>query len=174
MRIEDRAKKIKCILFDVDGTLTDGGMIITGERKKDKRFDIKDGLGMFLWKQAGFKLGFITGDDSEATKERAKILNVDYRYFGCLNKRAAIKEIIETSGFEPDELAFVGDDLIDIPCMRKVGFAVAVGDAASELDNCIHYKTKAFGGKGAAREIIEMIFRSKGLWDETVQGFYSD
>ena len=174
MNLMERAKKIKCLLLDVDGTLTEGSVLVTDMKEKNRLFSIKDGLGISLWKKRGFKIGFITGDQSESSKERARMLDVDYEYYGCMDKRVAIKEIIDTSGFTKEELAFIGDDLIDIPVLRRVGLAIAVKDGAIELESCIHYRTTSPGGKGAVREVIELILNAKGLWKEIVNEYYSD
>jgi 3-deoxy-D-manno-octulosonate 8-phosphate phosphatase (KDO 8-P phosphatase) len=174
MDIVDRAKKIKCILLDVDGTLTEGSVLITELKEKNRFFSIKDGLGLKIWKSQGFKIGFITGDNTESSKERAKMLDADFQYYNCSDKKTAILEILNTGEFKANELAFIGDDLIDIPALRRVGFAVAVKDGVIELDNSIHYRTNAHGGRGAVREVIEIILKAKGLWDNIVETYYND
>jgi 3-deoxy-D-manno-octulosonate 8-phosphate phosphatase (KDO 8-P phosphatase) len=174
MDINEKAKKIECIICDVDGTLTDGKVYISEDRKKSRSFNIKDGLGLKLWRLAGFKTGFITGDASDSSHERADMLKVDFVYTDCLDKRDAIDEIIQKSGLSSEQIAFVGDDLIDIPVLKKVGLAVAVQDAVPELNECIHYKTRASGGNGAVREIVELVLKAKGLWDGIVEDFYRD
>ena len=173
MDINERASKIECLLCDVDGTLTDGRIMIRGKERL-RVFDIKDGLGIYVWKRAGFKFGFITGDNSADTKMRADMLGADYKYFNCIDKRGAIKEILQKGDLKPQQIAFVGDDLIDIPVMRKVGMAVSTGDAVPELERASHYKTSAAGGRGAVREVIELILKAKGAWDAIVEEFYQD
>jgi 3-deoxy-D-manno-octulosonate 8-phosphate phosphatase (KDO 8-P phosphatase) len=170
MTIKERAKRIKCILVDVDGTLTDGKIYIDYMGNKSRCFNIKDGLGFSLWKKAGFKFGFITGDESGATKERASMLGADFLYFSCLNKLGAIKEIIENNSYKREELAYIGDDIIDIPALKYVGLAVAVNNAVSELSKVVHFKTKNIGGDAAVREVIEFILKSKGLWNGIIKG----
>jgi len=173
MNIDERASRIECILCDVDGTLTDGGIRVHG-KERGRTFNIRDGLGIHVWKRAGFRFGFITGDDSHDTKERAEMLKADFKYFNCLDKRAAINEILNKSDLEAEQIAFIGDDLIDIPVLRKVGLAVAVADAVPELEEVIHYRTDARGGSGAVRELIERILKAKGMWKDIVKLFHAD
>lgn len=174
MNLNDRAKKIDCILVDVDGTLTDGMVTVHANSDKSRRFCIKDGFGIQLWREQGFKFGFITGDNTPATEERARMLKADYVYMDCLDKRKAIKDIMQKSGFNPEQIAFVGDDLIDIPVFKQVGLAVAVNDGVSEIDRITHYRTTSRGGHGAIREVIEFILKSKNLWDKIIKDFYRD
>lgn len=173
MDINTRASKIKLILADVDGTLTDGKVYISSTRDQTRVFSIHDGLGIYIWRNKGFKFGFITGDKTDATRERARMLKVDYLFMDSIEKTAAIEEIIKTSGLDPEEIAFVGDDLIDIPVFKRVGLAVAVADATSDLNDSIHHRTKLPGGEGAVREVIELILKAKGLWEGIVSDYYN-
>ncbi|MCK5073791.1 MAG: HAD hydrolase family protein [Bacteriovoracaceae bacterium] len=172
--LRERAAKIKCIISDVDGTLTDGSVIIDHKQKTYRIFNMRDGLAIGYLKKAGLKFGMITGDYSDATKAHAKKVKADYIYLDCVKKKNAIMEIIDQGGYLPEELAYIGDELIDIPALRSVGLAVAVQDAAIELNDCIHYRTKALGGRGTLRELVELVLKSKGVWQYIVKSYYED
>src|ERR1700679_2744033 len=169
----DRAKKIKLFLMDVDGTLTDGGVCLIsppggGEILEMKVFDAKDGAGLTLAHIMGIKTGFITGRKSPAVQQRASELHVDYVYLGQATKTAAFLECLQKAGVTPDETAYMGDDLPDLPLFHRAGLAVAVADSAAELKAVCHFVTNARGGQGAAREVIELILKAQGRWEEAV------
>jgi 3-deoxy-D-manno-octulosonate 8-phosphate phosphatase (KDO 8-P phosphatase) len=171
--VTDRAKKIRLFLMDVDGTLTDGGVCLIslpneGGIAEMKVFDAHDGQGLSLAHTMGIKTGFITGRKSPAVKRRAEELGVDFVYLGQAKKTAAYEECLQKAGVTEDEVAYLGDDLPDMPLARRSGLAVAVADAAFELKAVSHYITQARGGKGAAREVIELILKSQGHWEEAV------
>ncbi|HEX3472501.1 MAG TPA: HAD hydrolase family protein [Silvibacterium sp.] len=169
----DRARKIRLFLMDVDGTLTDGGVCLislpdNGGIAEMKVFDAHDGQGLSLAHTMGIKTGFITGRKSPAVTQRAQELGVEFVYLGQASKTAAYEECILKAGVTEDEVAYLGDDLPDMPLARRSGLAVAVADAAFELKAVSHYITQARGGKGAAREVIELILKSQGRWEEAV------
>jgi 3-deoxy-D-manno-octulosonate 8-phosphate phosphatase (KDO 8-P phosphatase) len=169
----DRAKKIKLFLMDVDGTLTDGGVCLIsppggGEILEMKVFNAKDGAGLTLAHIMGIKTGFITGRKSPAVQKRASEVHVDYVYLGQATKTAAFEECLQKAGVTEEETAYMGDDLPDLPLAVRAGLAVAVADAAIELKAACHFVTTAGGGKGAAREVIELILKSQGRWEEAV------
>lgn len=169
----DRAKKIKLFLMDVDGTLTDGGVCLIsppqgGEILEMKVFNAKDGAGLTLAHIMGIKTGFITGRKSPAVQQRARENHVDYVYLGQATKKAAFEECMQKAGVTEEETAYMGDDLPDLPLAQRAGLAVAVADAAVELKAACHFITNARGGKGAAREVIELILKSQGRWEEAV------
>lgn len=169
----DRARRIKLFLMDVDGTLTDGGVCLIsqpdgGGVAEMKVFNSQDGAGLKLAHIMDMKTGFITGRKSPAVQQRAKELLVDYVYLGQATKTQAYEECVAKAGVTEEEVAYMGDDLPDMPLAKRVGLAVAVANAAAELKALSHYVTKAEGGKGAAREVIELILKAQGRWEEAV------
>src|SRR5271156_1080545 len=172
LTVTDRARKIRLFLMDVDGTLTDGGVCLIslpgGDIAEMKVFDAHDGQGLSLAHTMGIKTGFITGRKSPAVARRAEELGVQFVYLGQAKKMAAYEECMQKAGVTEDEVAYLGDDLPDMPLARRSGLAVAVNDAVFELKAVCHYITQARGGKGAAREVIELILKSQGRWEEAV------
>jgi 3-deoxy-D-manno-octulosonate 8-phosphate phosphatase (KDO 8-P phosphatase) len=170
--VAKRAKRIKVFLMDVDGTLTTGTVSLLsqpdGSALEIKTFDAHDGQGLSLAHTAGLRTGVITGRESAAMRRRARELNIEFVYEKQPQKIAAYEEILKKTGAQESEVAYLGDDLPDLTVMRRVGLAVAVGDAAVEVKNAAHYVTKAIGGKGAAREVVEVILKSKGIWQEMI------
>jgi 3-deoxy-D-manno-octulosonate 8-phosphate phosphatase (KDO 8-P phosphatase) len=167
-----RAKQIKVVLMDVDGTITDGSVTLLsqpdGSAIEIKTFSAHDGQGMTLARTAGLQLGVITGRESAALRRRMKEMGVAFVYEKQPNKIPAYEEILGKAGVTEAQVAYLGDDLPDLPLLRRVGLAVAVGDAALEVKLAAHYVTKAKGGKGAARELIELILKSQGVWEEMI------
>jgi len=158
--------------MDVDGTMTDGGVLLLsqpdGSALEIKKFDAHDGQGLTLAHTAGIRTGCITGRESPALLRRAHEMKMDYIYMKIPLKMPAYEEILAKAGVKDAEVAFVGDDLPDIPILKRVGLAVAVGDAVDDVKKIAHYTTKAHAGKGAIREAIELILKSKGIWDELI------
>ncbi len=167
----ERAKKIKLIAFDVDGVLTDGCVNMGPDGEAFKSFDIKDGLGITQWQKAGGKTAFITGRESEIVARRAAELHITAVFQGCLDKRAAYAELKERFGLADTEVAYMGDDLIDLSLLTRAGLAAAVADAVLEVRDRVHLVTGRPGGHGAARELVEFIMRAQGRWDDVVQAF---
>ena len=172
LTVTDRARKIRLLLMDVDGTLTDGGVCLIslpgGEIAEMKIFDAHDGQGLSLAHTMGIKTGFITGRKSPAVQRRADELGVEFVYLGQAHKMAAYDECLHKAGVTEEETAYLGDDLPDMPLAQRSGLAVAVSNAAFELKAVSHYITQAVGGKGAAREVIELILKSQDRWEEAV------
>jgi 3-deoxy-D-manno-octulosonate 8-phosphate phosphatase (KDO 8-P phosphatase) len=170
--LRKRAAHIKVLLMDVDGTLTTGGVTLLstaeGTALEIKTFDAHDGQGLTLARTAGIRTGVITGRASPALHRRAKEMDIEFVYEKQPHKIPAYEEILKKAGVAESEVAYVGDDLPDITVMRRVGLAVAVGDAVPEVKKAAHYVTKAPGGKGAVREAIELILKSKGVWNEVI------
>jgi 3-deoxy-D-manno-octulosonate 8-phosphate phosphatase, YrbI family len=170
--LKKRAAKIKVVLMDVDGTITDGSVSLLsqpdGSALEIKTFDAHDGQGISLARTAGLRMGVITGRESAALRRRMQELSVEFVYEKQPHKIAAYEEVLKKAGVGEDEVAFLGDDLPDLTVMRRVGLAVAVGNAALEVKDAAHYTTIRNGGKGAARELIELILKSKGTWDEMI------
>jgi 3-deoxy-D-manno-octulosonate 8-phosphate phosphatase (KDO 8-P phosphatase) len=172
-----RARKIKLFLMDVDGTLTDGGVcLISGTAEGSgsagvsemKVFDAKDGQGLSLAHTMGIKTGFITGRRSPAVAKRAEELNVTFVYLGQAKKTQAFEECVAKAGVSEEEVAYLGDDLPDIPLAQRSGLAVSVADGADELKAVCHYVTQKLAGRGAAREVIELILKAQGRWEDAV------
>ncbi len=172
LSVTDRARKIRLFLMDVDGTLTDGGVCLIslpgGEIAEMKVFDAHDGQGLSLAHTMGISTGFITGRKSPAVQRRADELGVEFVYLGQAHKVAAYEECMKKAGVTEEEIAYLGDDLPDMPLAQRSGLAVATNNAAFELKAVCHYITQAPGGKGAAREVIELILKSQGRWEQAV------
>ena len=170
--LKKRAARIKVLLMDVDGTMTDGSVTLLsqsdGTALEIKTFDAHDGQGLTLAQTAGLRTGCITGRESAALLRRAHEMKMEFIYMKHPIKKPAYEEILQKAGVPDSAVAFIGDDLPDIPVMRRVGLAVAVGDAVPEVKKAAHYTTRAFGGDGAVRETVELILRSKGIWPEMI------
>jgi 3-deoxy-D-manno-octulosonate 8-phosphate phosphatase (KDO 8-P phosphatase) len=170
--VRKRARQIKIVLMDVDGTITDGIVTLLsqpdGSALEIKTFDAHDGQGMTLARTAGLRLGVITGRESPALRRRMKEMGIDLVYEKQPTKIAAYEDVLLKTGVKEFEVAYLGDDLPDLPVMQRVGLAAAVGNATLEVKLAAHYTTKAIGGKGAARELIELILKSKGVWEEMI------
>ncbi len=168
----ERANKIKLFLMDVDGTLTDGGVCLMslpdGGIGELKIFSSLDGLGLTLAHTMGIQTGFITGRKSSAVQQRARENHVDYVYLGQETKMTAFEECLQKSGATEEETAYMGDDLPDMPLAARAGLAVAVANAVPELKAISHYVTSARGGQGSAREVIELILKAQGRWEEAI------
>jgi len=171
MDIKERAKKIKAVVLDVDGVLTDGGIYESENKEILKRFNCRDGLGLTLARKSGLKLAIITGRISPPVEYRAKELKFDGFWQGVMDKRDAYKELKEKFSLKDEEICYVGDDLIDLPILTQVGFAAAVADAAPEVKERVHYVAKFNGGYGACRDVVEFILKAQGKWDDIVNGY---
>jgi len=170
--LKKRAAQIKVILMDVDGTMTDGSVTLLsqpdGTAIEIKTFDAHDGQGLTLARTAGLLTGCITGRESAALLRRAQEMKMEFIYMKQPLKMPAYEEILRKAGVTDSAVAYVGDDLPDIPLMRRVGLAVAVGDAVPEVKDAAHYTTKALAGHGAIRETVELVLKSKGIWAEMI------
>ena len=166
--LDARLKRIKLLLMDCDGVMTDGRIWLTPDGDEQKAFHSRDGQGISIWHRVGLKSGIISGRTSSGVKRRAHELKMDYVHAYAKDKTVALEEILAEAKASPDECCYIGDDLGDIAVMRKVGFAVAVADAASDTKAAAHYITNLAGGRGAVREIIELILKAQNRWDELV------
>jgi 3-deoxy-D-manno-octulosonate 8-phosphate phosphatase (KDO 8-P phosphatase) len=170
--LKKRAAQIEVLLMDVDGTMTEGSVTLLsqpdGSALEIKTFDAHDGQGLTLAHTAGLRTGCITGRESAALLRRAHEMKMDFIYMKQPLKMPAYEEIVAKAGVSDLAVAYVGDDLPDIPLMRRVGLAVAVGDAVAEVKKAAHYTTKAVAGHGAVREAIELILKSKGIWRDLI------
>src|SRR5580658_3120874 len=182
---EDRARKIKIILFDVDGVLTDGSIWIipvpvaaeggvVSKMVEAKGYNAHDGSGISLARIGGLKCGVITKRISETVAMRARDLKLEFVYQGCAFKMQAIREIIAKEGVALDEICYVGDDVIDLPAMREVGLAIAVANARERVKAEAHYITPNSGGYGAARDAVEFILEAKGTLDYCIEAYIDE
>jgi 3-deoxy-D-manno-octulosonate 8-phosphate phosphatase (KDO 8-P phosphatase) len=169
--LERRASRIKLLLMDCDGVLTDGRLLLMNNGEEQKSFNVRDGLGLELWRKAGLKSGIISGRRSVAVERRAKELRIDYLRQGSEDKIGDFQSLQTLARMDDDEVAFIGDDLNDIPLLRRAELGIAVGDAPPEVQQVAHYVTKAGGGNGAVREAIELILRAQGRWNELIEKY---
>jgi 3-deoxy-D-manno-octulosonate 8-phosphate phosphatase (KDO 8-P phosphatase) len=173
-----RARKIKLFLMDVDGTLTDGGVCLISSTAADgsvspivsemKVFNAQDGQGLSLAHTMGIQTGFITGRSSPAVAKRAAECKVTFVYLGQAKKTIAFEEAMQKAGVTQEEVAYMGDDLPDIPLAQRAGLAVCVADGAPELAAVCHFVTRRLAGRGAAREVVELILKAQGRWKEAL------
>ena len=163
--IRQRAARIKLFLCDVDGVLTDGSIFIGGEREF-KRFNIRDGLGLVLARRAGLKLGWVSARPSPATKLRADELKIHFlvQQGDRVSKTGAIEELLAQEKMTWQDVCFVGDDIVDLGPLQRAGFSVTVADGVREAKVAAHFVTKHAGGRGAIREVIELILQAQGKW----------
>lgn len=166
-----RANKIRLILTDCDGVLTDGSLYYTANGEAAKVFHIHDGLAFKLARQAGIKTGIISGRKSEALALRARELNVDHLYHGNDAKLAAYEEIRAAENLRDEQIAYLGDDLHDLELLHRVGLAIAVADAVAEVKAAAHFVTTRNGGRGAFRETVELILKSQDRWESLQMQF---
>lgn len=162
--VQRRAARIKLLLMDCDGVLTDGRIWIFENGEEQKGFHTRDGMGIELLHRAGLKSGIISGRTSSAVERRAKDLKMWFVVQGCSDKEQAFADATAQAGLRPDQVAYIGDDVNDIPLITQSGFGVAVADAALEARLSAHYVTHAAGGYGAVREVCEVILKAQGLW----------
>ncbi|WP_296097717.1 HAD family hydrolase [Dialister sp.] len=165
------AGTVKLIAFDVDGTLTDGTLVIGFDGEPVKLFHARDGLGISLAHRMGYVTGFITGRKSKLVENRGKELQVDFILMGVSNKVEAMEKILKDHGLSWKEAAYMGDDLNDLPLMKKVGFSGSPADGVSEARKASDFVSSLPGGKGAAREFIETIMKSQHRWKEAVNSY---
>jgi 3-deoxy-D-manno-octulosonate 8-phosphate phosphatase (KDO 8-P phosphatase) len=163
-----RAKKIRVLLMDVDGVLTDGRIWLLsrsdGNASEIKGFSAYDGAGLKLARAAGLRTGLITGRESSAVAQRARECEIEFVYQHRATKLGALEEILQTTGASADEVAYIGDDLPDLPVLQRVGLAAAVANAVPEVKRAAHFVTSRSGGEGAVREVIELIVKAQGKW----------
>jgi 3-deoxy-D-manno-octulosonate 8-phosphate phosphatase (KDO 8-P phosphatase) len=159
--ISERAKRIRLLLMDCDGVLTDGRIWLTADGEEQKAFHVRDGQGIVLLHRAGVLTGVVSGRASAATERRARELGMNILHQGVTDKLVALEEVLREARVSPDECGYIGDDVGDVEIMRRVGFAVAVADAADAARNVAHFITTAGGGKGAVREVCEAILQAQ-------------
>jgi len=166
-----RGKNIKLLLLDVDGVLTDGSLLYTGSEKEGKSFNTQDGFGIRLLHDAGIDVGVITARRSTVVHRRASELNMRFIHQGAVDKNIAFAEIVAASGLTPAEIAYMGDDWLDIIVLQQVGLAVAPANGAPEVTEIVHYITRQEGGHGAVRECCNLILEAQNLTAELLQKY---
>ena len=173
--VHELAANVRLLLMDVDGVLTDGRLYnvpdANGNMVETKAFDTQDGIALQWLSWKGVKSGVISGRLSPATVERAKQVNMTYVYQGHIEKIPILEEILHTSGIAADQVAYMGDDLTDVVIMRRVGLSIAPANARDEVKQCAMHVTAAAGGQGAVREVIELILKAQGHWDDLLRKY---
>lgn len=166
--ILQKAARVKLVIFDVDGVLTDGRLYVTEDGAEIKAFHSRDGHGMKMLQESGVKIAIITGRKSSIVTHRMKELGIEHVYQGRKEKLPAFLELIASLNVTPDEVAYVGDDVVDLPVMCRVGLAIAVQDANEWVKKHAHWQTPNLGGRGAARDVCELIMEGRGVLHETL------
>jgi len=167
--IKEKARKVRLLLLDVDGVLTDGKIIYDSEGRELKFFNVQDGLGVRLLGISGIKAVLVTTRRSPVLEKRAKDMQVDRIYEGILHKTEVLDQILDTYQVRKEEICYVGDDLVDLGIMRLIGFPVAVKNACREVKEAASYVTERKGGEGAVREVAELILKTKGAWHRVLR-----
>lgn len=169
--IKAKAADIRMVIFDVDGVLTDGGLFIGDDGQEYKKFNSKDGHGMVMLQHAGVEIGIITGRSSEVVRIRMGSLGIEHVFQGKREKRPAYEELKQATGFADHQIAYVGDDVVDLPVMRRAGLAIAVQDAHMVTKQHAHWVTPSKGGRGAAREVCELIMDAQGTLQQALSHY---
>lgn len=164
--IKEKLKNVKMLILDVDGVMTDGRIIMDNEGREMKNFDVRDGHGLKIIQRYGIKVALLTGRQSKVVEHRARDLEIDDVYQGAVNKKDVFEKILERHKLAANAVAFLGDDIVDIPVLKRVGFSAAVADALDVVKQSVDYITVNRGGHGAVREICEMILQAQGKWPE--------
>lgn len=167
----ERARRIKLLIVDVDGVLTDGGIILDNKGNELKAFHVRDGHGLKMAQRVGIKVAIITGRRSKVVERRARELGIEEVHQGCKKKLLCYGKLIKKLGVTDAEVAYVGDDIVDIPLLVRVGLPVAVSDAHEDARRYALMVTENPGGKGAVREITDMLIKARGLWDDIIKNY---
>ena len=170
--IIEKAKRVKVFIVDIDGVMTDGRIVYSGYGEELKFYDVQDGFGISLLNRAGIKTVIITAKKSKIVKHRARDLKVTKAYQGFIDKLIPFNDLLKTFKVKPEEVCFMGDDLIDIPVLKRVGFAVAVPNAVDEVKEYAHHVTSRRGGRGAVREICDLILKAQNKWDLVTSKYF--
>lgn len=170
--MRDVLKNIKLLLLDVDGVMTDGRIIFDSQGQETKAFDVKDGHGLKLIQRAGIEVGIITGRQSTIVSRRAEELGIEIVYQNVKDKLLPFREILAARQLDPSEVAYVGDDVVDLPVLRQVGFAATVADAIPEVMPFVDYVAERPGGRGAVREICDYLLKESGRWDGVTSRYF--
>ncbi|MBI5341925.1 MAG: HAD-IIIA family hydrolase [Deltaproteobacteria bacterium] len=169
----EKAAGVRLFLTDVDGVLTDGGIVYDSDGREIKRFHVRDGHGIKMLQRAGVEVGIITGRTSEVVSVRARELGISIVRQGSTDKVATWREILAEKGLSPRETAYVGDDIVDLPLLREVGFSASVFDAEDYVRDAADFVSSRGGGRGAVREIIEFLLKSGGAWEKVSSRYFA-
>jgi 3-deoxy-D-manno-octulosonate 8-phosphate phosphatase (KDO 8-P phosphatase) len=170
--MQNRLTPIRLLLLDVDGVLSDGRIVYDAHGTEIKTFDVKDGHGIKMLQKAGIEVGIISGRSSKVVNVRAKELGIEILYQGIADKDIPYAEILQQRGLRNEEIAYIGDDVVDLPILRRVGFAVATADAVDDIRPYVHYVTNRCGGRGAVREVCDLILKARGDWQAVMGGYF--
>ena len=174
MNIDDRARQIKLILFDVDGVLTDGRVQIHADGTESKTFGIRDGIAMVWAQRAGLSVGFLSARLSSTTPHRAAQLGVTLVYHGVQSKLATYEQILQDRSLQDRDVAYMGDDVVDLAVLARAGLSAAPADAVDEVRARVHWVSAANAGGGAARELIELVLKAQNLWEGVVSAYLNE
>ncbi len=169
--VKERASKVKLVMLDVDGVLTDGRLYMGSNEYEGRSFYVRDGLGIRLGQRGGLLFGIISGRESRVVAERAEELYITEVHQGISDKGSCIEQILERTKLPAEATCFMGDDLIDVPAMRRVGLAAAPRDAAPEAIEAAHVVTRCDGGRGAVREVVDLVLKATGKWDQLMSRY---
>lgn len=171
--INARASKIKLLILDCDGVLTDGRIYMMPDGDETKSFDVKDGHAIVMLQRAGIKVGIISGRKSSVVRARAKELGIAHLHEKAWVKTEAYEQMLNEEGLSDEQICYIGDDVVDIPLLKRVGLAVSVGDAVEEAKQFSHLVTARAGGRGAVREVIELIMKAQNKWGDALARYLS-
>jgi 3-deoxy-D-manno-octulosonate 8-phosphate phosphatase (KDO 8-P phosphatase) len=169
--VEAKAKRIKVMLFDVDGVLTAGQVLVHANGTESKEFNIRDGIAMVWAQRSGLRVGFLSARTSATTPHRAAQLGVTLVYHGVSSKIETFEQILRDLAVQGEEVAYMGDDIVDLAVLERAGLSAAPADAVDEVRGRVDFVARSKGGEGAARELIELILRAQSLWDGVVAGY---
>ncbi|MBI1911857.1 MAG: HAD-IIIA family hydrolase [Deltaproteobacteria bacterium] len=167
----EKIRPVRLFIFDVDGVLTDGRIIYNDSGQETKFFDVRDGHGIKLLMRAGIEVGILSARESNVVKYRADNLGIELVYLGRKDKLSAFEEILKSKSITPKEIAYMGDDIIDLPVIKRVGFSATVADGVDEVKAMADYVAAKKGGRGAVREVAEVVLKAKGKWDEIMSHY---
>lgn len=169
--ILEKLKKIKMLILDVDGVMTDGGIMMDNDGREMKIFNVRDGHGLVMVQRYGLQVAILTGRRSAVVEHRARDLRITEVYQGALNKKEVFEEILKKNNLTPEQVAYLGDDIVDIPVLKMVGFSAAVADALDIVKKAVDYVAINKGGRGAVRELCEMLLTAQGYWTEVADRY---
>lgn len=170
--MQEKLAKIKLLLLDVDGIMTDGRIIYDNQGNELKAFDVKDGHGLKMLQRAGIRIGIITGRQSEVVSRRAAELGIEILYQKALTKLDPYREILAAEKLVDEQVAYMGDDIVDLPILRRVGFSATVADAVPDVKPLVDYVTTRSGGRGAVREVCDLLLKACGRWDDLTERYF--
>jgi len=172
--VQERASLVKLVLLDVDGVLTDGKIYLGSNGYDGRSFHVRDGHGVRMGQRGGLLFGIISGREASVVTDRASELYITEVHQGVFDKVECFTEILRRSKLSEEAVCFIGDDLVDVPVMRRVGLAAAPADAAPEAQAVSHYVTRAMGGQGVVREVVDLVLRATGKWDQVTSRYYKE